>query len=58
MQVLQPQVLDLNAVIADVNKMMPVLLGEEIEYKFLPGERLAHIKADPSQVEQVLSIWR
>ncbi len=54
MQVLQPQVLDLNAVIADVNKMMPVLLGEEIEYKFLPGERLAHIKADPSQVEQVL----
>jgi signal transduction histidine kinase/ActR/RegA family two-component response regulator len=54
MQVLQPQVLDLNAVIADVNKMMPVLLGEEIEYKFLPGERLAHIKADPSQIEQVL----
>jgi signal transduction histidine kinase len=54
MQVLQPHVLDLNTVIADVNKMMPVLLGEEIEYKFLPGERLAHIKADPSQVEQVL----
>jgi signal transduction histidine kinase len=54
MQVLQPQVLDLNAVIADVNKMMPVLLGEEVEYNFLPGERLAHIKADPSQIEQVL----
>jgi signal transduction histidine kinase/CheY-like chemotaxis protein len=54
MQVLQPQVLDLNAVISDVNKMMPVLLGEEVEYNFLPGERLAHIKADPSQIEQVL----
>jgi signal transduction histidine kinase/CheY-like chemotaxis protein len=54
MQVLQPQVLDLNAVISDVNKMMPVLLGEEVAYKFLPGERLAHIKADPSQIEQVL----
>jgi signal transduction histidine kinase/ActR/RegA family two-component response regulator len=54
MQVLQPHVLDLNAVIADVNKMMPVLLGEEIEYKFLPGERLAHIKADASQIEQML----
>jgi len=54
MQVLQPQVLDLNAVIADVNKMMPVLLGEEVAYNFLPGERLAHIKADPSQIEQVL----
>jgi len=54
MQVLQPQVLDLNAVIADVNKMLPVLLGADIEYKFLPGERLAHIKADPSQIEQVL----
>jgi len=54
MQVLQPQVLDLNSVIADVNKMLPVLLGEEIEYKFLPGDQLARIKADPSQIEQVI----
>jgi signal transduction histidine kinase/CheY-like chemotaxis protein len=54
MQVLQPQVLDLNSIITDLNKMLPMLLGEEIDYTFLPGEGLACVKADPSQVEQVL----
>ena len=56
MQVLQPQVLDLNAVIAHVNRMMPVLLGEEIEYKFLPEERLAHIKANPSRFGRLIEM--
>jgi signal transduction histidine kinase/CheY-like chemotaxis protein len=54
MQVLQPRVFDLNPLIVDLNKMMPMLLGEEIEYTFLPGESLARVKADPSQIEQVL----
>ncbi len=54
MQVLQPRVLDLNALIADLNKMLPMLIGEEIEYAFHPGESLARVKADPSQIEQVL----
>jgi signal transduction histidine kinase/CheY-like chemotaxis protein len=54
MQVLQPRVLDLNALIADLNKMLPMLIGEEIEYVFRPGESLARVKADPSQIEQVL----
>ncbi|HEY0702160.1 MAG TPA: ATP-binding protein [Candidatus Acidoferrales bacterium] len=54
MQVLQPRVLDLNLLIGDLNKMLPMLIGEEIEYKFLPGESLARVKADPSQVEQVI----
>ncbi len=54
MQVLQPRVLDLNALIADLNKMLPMLIGEEIEYTFRPGESLARVKADPSQIEQVL----
>ncbi len=54
MQVLQPRVLDLNPLIVDLNKMLPVLLGEEIEYRFSPGENLARVKADPSQIEQVL----
>jgi signal transduction histidine kinase/CheY-like chemotaxis protein len=54
MQVLQPRVLDLNSLISDVGKMLPMLIGEEIEYSFHPGESLARVKADPSQVEQVL----
>jgi signal transduction histidine kinase len=54
MQVLQPRVLDLNPLIVDLNKMLPMLLGEEIEYSFSPGDKLARVKADPSQIEQVL----
>ena len=54
MQVLQPRVLDLNLLISDVSKMLPMLIGEEIEYTFRPGESLARVKADPSQIEQVL----
>ena len=54
MQVLQPRVLDLNLLMGDLNKMLPMLIGEEIEYKFIPGESLARVKADPSQIEQVV----
>jgi signal transduction histidine kinase len=54
MQVLQPRVLDLNSLIFDLGKMLPMLIGEEIEYVFRPGESLARVKADPSQIEQVL----
>jgi signal transduction histidine kinase/CheY-like chemotaxis protein len=54
MQVLQPQVLDLNAIIADMGKMLPRLIGEHIEYVFVPDPKLAAVKADPGQIEQVL----
>jgi two-component system, cell cycle sensor histidine kinase and response regulator CckA len=47
-------VLDLNLLITDLNKMLPMMIGEEIEYKFIPGESLARVKADPSQIEQVV----
>lgn len=54
MQVLQPQVLDLNVVIADMGKMLPRLIGEHIEYVFVPDPKLATVKADPGQIEQAL----
>ncbi|MGD0427741.1 MAG: ATP-binding protein [Candidatus Acidiferrales bacterium] len=54
MQVLQPRVLDLNSLITDLGKMLPMLIGEEIEYTFRAGESLTRVKADPSQIEQVL----
>jgi signal transduction histidine kinase/ActR/RegA family two-component response regulator len=53
-QVLQPRVLDLNAVVAEMGKMLPRLIGEHIEYVFQPEPQLAHVKADPGQIEQVI----
>jgi CheY-like chemotaxis protein len=47
-------VLDLNAVVTDLGKMLPRLIGEDIEYAFVPDPKLAPVKADPGQIEQVL----
>ena len=54
MQVLQPRVLDLNAVVADMGKMLPRLIGEHIEFSFLPDSQPSLVKADPGQLEQVI----
>ncbi len=48
------QLLDLNQIIADINKMLPRLIGEDIELVFVPGEKLGKVKADPVQIEQIL----
>jgi signal transduction histidine kinase/CheY-like chemotaxis protein len=53
MQVLQPRVLDLNLTISEMNKMIPRLIGEHIEFKFLPGMGISNVLADPGQIEQV-----
>jgi signal transduction histidine kinase/CheY-like chemotaxis protein len=54
MQVLQPQILDLNSIVVDMGKMLPRLIGEHIEYVFVPDPKLSAVKADPGQIEQVL----
>ena len=54
MQMLEPRILDLNAVVADMGKMLPRLIGEHIEFSFNPGAQLFTVKADPGQVEQVI----
>ena len=48
------QLLDLNLIIEDINKMLPRLIGEDIELVFVPGEKLGRVKADPVQIEQIL----
>ena len=53
-QVLQPRVLDLNAAVADIDKMLRRLLGEDVELETVHGAGVARVKADPSQIEQVL----
>ena len=53
-QVLQPERVDLNAVVADIDRMLRRLIGEDVELvTHLHGE-LEPILADPGQVEQVI----
>lgn len=54
-QVIAPKVLDLNAIIEAMLKMLRQLIGEEIDLIWLPGEKLWPVKMDPSQVSQVLT---
>jgi signal transduction histidine kinase len=53
MQVLQPRVLDLNTTISEMGKMIPRLIGEHIEFKFMPNCKSPTVLADPGQMEQV-----
>jgi signal transduction histidine kinase/CheY-like chemotaxis protein len=54
MQVLQPKVLDLNALISDMAKLLSRLIRADILFSFRPGESLSKVKADPGQLEQVI----
>ena len=54
MQVLQPQVLDLNALISELGTMLPRLLGEDVEFVVATDPHLGRVKADEVQLEQVL----
>jgi len=53
-QVLQPKVIDLNTVVADMGQMLLRLIGEDLELVFDLKPSLARVKADPGQIEQVL----
>ena len=53
-QVLQPQVLDLNAVVAGMEPMLGRLIGEDVDLAVIPAVGLGRVKADPGQIEQVI----
>ncbi|MFN2531332.1 MAG: response regulator [Pyrinomonadaceae bacterium] len=53
-QILHPKLLDLSAVVVDLEKMMRRLIGEDIDLFALTDPNLGKIKADPGQIEQVL----
>jgi signal transduction histidine kinase len=53
-QVLQPKVLDLNVLVAEMDKLLARLIREDVEYVFVRGAELGSVKADPGQIEQVL----
>src|SRR3972149_3830515 len=53
-QVLQPKVLNLNAIILNVGNLLKRLIGEDVELETFLAEELGSVKVDPGQVEQIL----
>jgi len=53
-QVLTPAVLNLNTLASDMEKMLPRLLGEDVEVSLTLDPDLGNVKADQSQIEQVI----
>ena len=53
-QVLQPKVLDLNAVVTNMGQMLRRLVGENVELSTDLSPSLSRVKADPGQIEQVI----
>ncbi len=53
-QVIDPKVVDINQLVADITKMLARLLGDDIEIIFVPDEGVGRIKIDPGQLHQVI----
>ena len=53
-QMLQPQALGLNELVADTEKILRRLIGEDIELVTVLEPRLARVNADPGQMNQVI----
>jgi two-component system cell cycle sensor histidine kinase/response regulator CckA len=53
-QVLEPQVLELNVVVAKLSKMLKRLIGEDIDLVNVPASGLGAVRADPGELDQVL----
>jgi PAS domain S-box-containing protein len=54
MQVLQPRVMNLNGVVEDMGRLLPRLIGEDIELAIRSEADLGAIRADASQMEQII----
>jgi len=53
-QVLKPKVLDLNSIVLNLDKLLRRLLAEVIDMKTMVGKDVGAVRADPSQIEQVI----
>jgi PAS domain S-box-containing protein len=53
-QVLQPQVVELNAIVSSVETMLRRLIGEQIAFSSRLAPDVGKVKTDPSQIEQVI----
>lgn len=53
-QVLEPKILDLNAVVVKIEPLLRRLIGENIDFHTALADGLGYVKADPGQIEQVI----
>lgn len=53
-QVTEPQVLDINTVVADMARLLERLLGEDITLNMALADDLRSVRADKGQIEQVV----
>jgi PAS domain S-box-containing protein len=53
-QILQPQVIDVNAVIGGVQRILDRVIGEDVRLVVDMDPRLALVTADPGQIEQLV----
>ena len=53
-QVLAPKVLDLNDVLTSMDKMLQRILGADVDLVSMPTQPLGRVRADPSNIEQVI----
>jgi len=53
-QVLQPKILDLNAIVLNMEKLLRRLVDDNIEMSTSVRDDLGKVKADPAQIEQVI----
>jgi len=54
-QTVSPKVLDLNEAVAGTQKMIQRLIGEDIDFAWMPGHDLWKVKIDPAQLDQILA---
>jgi two-component system, cell cycle sensor histidine kinase and response regulator CckA len=54
-QTIAPKVVDLNATVERMLRMLGRLIGEDIDLAWMPGKHLWPVKIDPSQIDQILA---
>jgi PAS domain S-box-containing protein len=53
-QVMESNVLDLNNLIKDLDRMLHRVIGEDIDLSYVYAQNLGRVKADPVQIQQVI----
>ncbi|MEY2572662.1 MAG: two-component system, cell cycle sensor histidine kinase and response regulator CckA [Verrucomicrobiota bacterium] len=53
-QILQPKVIDLNALVVEMERLLRRVIGERFDLQSHPNAANGRVKADPSQLEQVV----
>jgi len=53
-QILEPVILNLNTLLSEMEKMLPRLIGEDIQLNLILDPAIGQVKADPGQIGQVV----